>query len=52
LVPVILTGAKRPHELRNTEALQNLSEALLAVQLLEPGVYGAMHNRILEFPVS
>jgi hypothetical protein len=30
--------------------VQNLTEALLAVQLLEPGVYVAMHNTVLRFP--
>jgi L-asparaginase len=49
-VPIILTGAMRPYELRNTDALQNLTEALLAVQLVEPGVYVAMHNTVLPFP--
>jgi L-asparaginase len=49
-VPVVLTGAMRPYELRSTDALQNLTEALLAVQLLPPGVYLAMHNTVLEFP--
>ncbi|MFN8549578.1 MAG: asparaginase [Candidatus Eisenbacteria bacterium] len=49
-VPIVLTGAMRPYELRNTDALQNLVESLLAVQLCEPGVYVAMHNRVLRFP--
>lgn len=49
-VPIVLTGAMRPYELRNTDALQNLTEALLAVQLAVPGVYVAMHNQILRFP--
>jgi L-asparaginase len=49
-VPVIFTGAMRPYELRSTDALQNLTEALLAVQLCPPGVYVAMHNTVLEFP--
>jgi L-asparaginase len=49
-VPVVLTGAMRPYVLRTTDALQNLTEALLAVQLAKPGVYVAMHNRLLEFP--
>jgi len=49
-IPIILTGAIRPYELRNTDALQNLTEALLAVQLMPPGVYVAMHNTVLRFP--
>ena len=49
-VPIVLTGAMRPYELRSTDALQNLTEALLAVQLVSPGVYVAMHNRVLAFP--
>ena len=49
-VPIVFTGAMRPYELRSTDAMQNLTEALLAVRLLEPGVYVAMHNRILRFP--
>ena len=49
-VPVVFTGAMRPFELRRTDATQNLTEALLAVQILPPGVYVAMHNRVLAFP--
>jgi L-asparaginase len=49
-VPIVLTGAMRPYELRSTDALQNLTEALLAVQLCAPGVYVAMHNTVLQFP--
>jgi len=49
-VPVVLTGAMRPYIMRNTDALQNLTEALLAVQLVEPGVYVAIHNKVLRFP--
>jgi L-asparaginase len=50
VVPIVFTGAMRPFELRDTDALQNLTEALLAVRLLDPGVYVAMHNRVLAFP--
>ena len=49
-IPVILTGAMRPYEFRDTDALQNVTEALLAARLLEDGVHVAMHNRILRFP--
>ena len=48
--PIVLTGAMRPWEMRSTDALQNLTEALLAVQLLHPGVYVSMHNNVLQFP--
>ena len=47
---VVLTGAMRPWELRRTDSVQNLTEALLAVQVMPPGVYVAMHNRVLAFP--
>ena len=49
-VPVILTGAMRPYEFRDTDAIQNVTEALLAARLLEVGVYVVMHNRVLRFP--
>jgi len=49
-VPIVLTGAMKPWELRTTDAMQNLTEALLAVQLVSPGVYVSMHNRVLRFP--
>ena len=48
--PIVFTGAMRPYELRNTDAIQNMTEALLAAQLLPPGVYVAMHNKVLTFP--
>jgi len=49
-IPVILTGAMRPYEFRDTDAMQNVTEALLAVRLLDRGVHVAMHNRVLSFP--
>jgi len=49
-VPIVLTGAMRPFEFRDSDALQNVTEALLAVRLIKPGVYVAMHNRVLPFP--
>ena len=48
--PIILTGAMRPYELRNPDAVQNVTEALLAAQVLGPGVFCVMHNSVLEFP--
>jgi L-asparaginase len=48
--PIVFTGAMRPYELRTTDATQNVVEALLAVQLVAPGVYVVMHNQVLQFP--
>ena len=49
-IPVILTGAMRPYEFRDTDAIQNVTEALLACRLLSPGVYAVIHNKALRFP--
>ena len=49
-VPVIITGAMRPYEFRDTDALQNVIESLLAARLVTAGVYVSMHNRVLAFP--
>ncbi len=49
-VPVILTGAMRPYEFRDSDAQQNVIEALMAARLLVPGVYAVIHNRVLSFP--
>ncbi len=47
---VVLTGAMRPYEMKRSDALQNLTEALLASTLLAPGVYCVMHGKCLRFP--
>jgi L-asparaginase len=49
-VPVVMTGAFRPWEFRDSDALQNVTEALLAARLLAPGVHLVMHGRALAFP--
>lgn len=49
-VPVVLTGAFRPYEFRDSDALQNVTESLLAARLLPPGVYVVIHGRALAFP--
>lgn len=48
--PIILTGAMRPYEFRDTDAVQNVTEALFACALLDPGVWTVMHSRALRFP--
>ncbi|MBL8764571.1 MAG: asparaginase [Phycisphaerae bacterium] len=49
-VPVVLTGAMRPFEMKRSDALQNLTEAVYAAGVLQPGVYCSFHGRSLRFP--
>lgn len=49
-VPVILTGAMRPYEMKRSDALQNLTESIFATGVLSPGVYCVAHGRALRFP--
>lgn len=49
-VPVVLTGAMRPFEMKHSDALQNLTEAIFATGVLPPGVYCVAHGRVLQFP--
>lgn len=49
-VPIVLTGAMRPYEMKRSDALQNLTEAVFATGVLEPGVYCVAHGRALRFP--
>jgi L-asparaginase len=49
-VPIVLTGAMRPFEMKQSDALQNLTEAIFAAGMLPPGVYCVAHGRVLAFP--
>lgn len=49
-VPIVLTGALRPFEMKRSDALQNLTESLFAAGQLVPGVYCVAHGRALRFP--
>ncbi len=49
-VPIVLTGAMRPFDMKQSDALQNLTEALFATGILPPGIYCVAHGRALSFP--
>lgn len=49
-VPVVLTGAMRPFEMKQSDAFQNLTEAIFAAGVLPPGVYCVAHGQALPFP--
>ncbi len=44
-LPIVLTGAMTPLGFEGSDGLQNLTESLMAVQLLRPGIYVVMHGR-------
>lgn len=45
-VPIIFTGAMKPLELVDTDAKQNVVEALMASKLAGPGVYVSFHGKL------
>jgi L-asparaginase len=49
-VPIVLTGAMRPYEMKASDALQNLTEAIFGAGVLAPGIYCVAHGRALTFP--
>jgi L-asparaginase len=49
-VPVVFTGAMIPMGFDDTDATQNVTEALLSAKLLAPGFYISFHNEIFKVP--
>lgn len=49
-VPVIFTGAMIPMGFEDSDATQNVTEALLAARILNPGFYITFHNQIFDVP--
>ena len=49
-VPVVFTGAMRPLGLEDSDALQNVAEAVMAARLIDPGVYISFHGRLFAVP--
>ena len=49
-LPVVFTGAMKPMGFDDSDARQNVTEALLASKILRPGVYISFHNKIFPVP--
>jgi L-asparaginase len=49
-VPIVFTGAMTPYVIEGSDARQNVTEALFACRILEPGVYIVFHGRALRCP--
>lgn len=49
-MPIVFTGAMKPMGFEDSDAGQNITEALQAAKILSPGVYISFHNRVFELP--
>ena len=49
-VAVVFTGAMKPLGFEDSDAIQNVTEALMAAKLVKAGVYVSFHNRIFSIP--
>ncbi|MBK1878274.1 asparaginase domain-containing protein [Pelagicoccus mobilis] len=49
-IPVVFTGAMKPAGFEDSDARQNVTEALLAAQILPPGLYISFHSQIFPAP--
>jgi L-asparaginase len=49
-VPVIFTGAMKPMGFDDSDATQNVVEAIFATQILSPGYYVTFHGRLYQVP--
>ncbi|KHD88624.1 MAG: asparaginase [Bdellovibrio sp. ArHS] len=49
-VPVVFTGAMIPMGFEDSDAAQNVTEALLSAKLLKPGFYISFHNQVFTVP--
>lgn len=49
-VPIIFTGAMKPLGFIDSDAIQNVTEALFAAQIVKPDIYISFHNRLFNVP--
>jgi L-asparaginase len=45
---IVLTGAMQPARIHSSDAVFNIGCAVAAVQMLDPGIYIAMHGRVFD----
>lgn len=49
-IPIVFTGSMTPMGFEDSDATQNVTEALLAAKLLNPGFYISFHSQIFNVP--
>ena len=45
-VPIVFTGSMTPMILMNSDAMQNITEALMICQYITPGIYISFHSKL------
>jgi L-asparaginase len=49
-VPVVFTGAMKPLGFDDSDASQNVIEAIFAARILSPGYYATFHGKLFKIP--
>jgi L-asparaginase len=49
-VPVVFTGAMKPLGFDDSDAAQNVIEAIFAARILGPGYYATFHGKLFKVP--
>lgn len=49
-VPVVFTGAMKPLGFDDSDAAQNVIEAIFAARILDPGYYATFHGKLFTVP--
>ncbi len=49
-VPVVFTGAMRPLGFEDSDAIQNVIEAMMAARIVKPGYYATFHGKLFTVP--
>ena len=47
-VPIIFTGSMKPMDCVNSDAIQNITESIMACQIIRPDVYISFHSTIFD----
>ena len=49
-LPVVFTGAMKPMGFEDSDATQNVTEAIFATKFCLPGVYISFHGELFDLP--
>jgi L-asparaginase/Glu-tRNA(Gln) amidotransferase subunit D len=47
-VPIIFTGSMKPMDCVNSDAIQNITESIMACQIINPDIYISFHSTLFD----